>query len=481
MLLLYVHVELWTLGWFCVSWSREESEQQLAQMKMQHGEAQRRLLHQLHQERRRLQEQRGFWERRLVQAEQEKLCSEERAREEKRSMEERQEEEVRLLKEQVSGLQDVLRASSQSEANLKEDLEASYRRSGELEARLEEACAQLEESIAFLESQELLNKRLASEKSSAEGELLLVRSREEELQVQVSHTKAELEELQAASACLLQDREEAAGSCNRLSCTVAQQQAQLRAREHTVSSLRAELENLQEALRSKAESVSRLAAELDSLKTDRARLIQDLKEQAMAVDHLQLQLDGVSEELDRRRSGEETLQEALEQEQSRTSLLRSSLAEEKEEVWRLSQENGTYIRLTDQLSTQIVEMEEEISSLRDHLRDLSSQLNDTADLVLELRKQLNAKTGQVEPASSEQLLQLQTALRDSESRQRTAEEDLEREKKKMTKQLLELEDLVLALEELVEPAGARRFVEHEPDRRPETNLRLPDPQCTAAD
>ncbi|XP_042084795.1 ninein-like protein isoform X2 [Haplochromis burtoni] len=435
---------------------REESEQQLAHMKMQHGEAQRRLLHQLHQERRRLQEQRGFWERRLVQAEQEKLCSEERAREEKRSMEERQEEEVRLLKEQVSGLQDVLRASSQSEANLKEDLEASYRRSGELEARLEEACAQLEESIAFLESQELLNKRLASEKSSAEGELLLARSREEELQVQVSHTKAELEELQAASACLLQDREEAAGSCNRLSCTVAQQQAQLRAREHTVSSLRAELENLQEALRSKAESVSRLAAELDSLKTDRARLIQDLKEQAMAVDHLQLQLDGVSEELDRRRSGEETLQEALEQEQSRTSLLRSSLAEEKEEVWRLSQENGTYIRLTDQLSTQIVEMEEEISSLRDHLRDLSSQLNDTADLVLELRKQLNAKTGQVEPASSEQLLQLQTALRDSESRQRTVEEDLEREKKKMTKQLLELEDLVLALEELVEPAGARR-------------------------
>ncbi|XP_076747489.1 ninein-like protein isoform X3 [Maylandia zebra] len=435
---------------------REESEQQLAQMKMQHGEAQRRLLHQLHQERRRLQEQRGFWERRLVQVEQEKLCSEERAREEKRSMEERQEEEVRLLKEQVSGLQDVLRASSQSEANLKEDLEASYRRSGELEARLEEACAQLEESIAFLESQELLNKRLASEKSSAEGELLLARSREEELQVQVSHTKAELEELQAASACLLQDREEAAGSCNRLSCTVAQQQAQLRAREHTVSSLRAELENLQKALRSKAESVSRLAAELDSLKTDRARLIQDLKEQAMAVDHLQLQLDGISEELDRRRSGEETLQEALEQEQSRTSLLQSSLAEEKEEVWRLSQENGTYIRLTDQLSTQIVEMEEEISSLRDHLRDLSSQLNDTADLVLELRKQLNAKTGQVEPASSEQLLQLQTALRDSESRQRTAEEDLEREKKKMTKQLLELEDLVLALEELVEPAGARR-------------------------
>uniref|UniRef100_A0A3Q0SJT2 Ninein-like n=1 Tax=Amphilophus citrinellus TaxID=61819 RepID=A0A3Q0SJT2_AMPCI len=269
----------------------------------------------------------GFWERRLVQSEQEKLCSEQMAREEKRRMEEQRHEEVRLLKEQISSLQGVVQTSSQLEASLKEDLEASRGRSSELEARLEEACVQLEDSIAFLESHELVNKRLASEKNSVEEELRLAKSREEELVVQVSHMKAELEELQAASDSLLQDREEVAGNCSRLSSAVAQQQAQLQAREHAVSSLRAEVENLQEVLRLKAESVSRLMAELDSLKTDRARLIQDLKEQAMAVDNLQLQLDGVSEELDRRRSSEECLQEALKQEQARTSQLRSSLPE----------------------------------------------------------------------------------------------------------------------------------------------------------
>ncbi|XP_030604233.1 ninein-like protein isoform X1 [Archocentrus centrarchus] len=435
---------------------REESEQQLAQMKLQHGEAQRRLLHQLHQERRRLQEQRGFWERRLVQSEQEKLCSEQMAREEKRRMEEQRQEEVRLLKEQISSLQGVVQTSSQLEASLKEDLEASRGRSSELEARLEEACVQLEDSIAFLESHELVNKRLASEKNSVEEELRLAKSREEELVVQVSHMKAELEELQATSDSLLQDREEVAGNCSRLSSAVAQQQAQLQAREHAVSSLRAEVENLQEVLRLKAESVSKLMAELDSLKTDRARLIQDLKEQAMAVDNLQLQLDGVSEELDRRRSSEECLQEALKQEQARTSQLRSSLAEEEEEVCRLSQENGTYIRLTDQLSTQIVEMEEEISSLRDHLRDLSSQLNDTADLVLELRRKLNAKTSESEGAAGEQVLELQKALQDSQKQLRMAEEDFEREKRKMMQQLMELEELALALEGIVDPTSPHR-------------------------
>lgn len=436
--------------------SREESEQQLAQMKLQHAEAQRRLLHQLHQERRRLQEQRGFWERRLVQSEQEKLCSEQIAREEKSRMAEQQEEEVRLLKEQISSLQNALQTSSQSEASLKEDLEASRGRSRKLEARLEEACVQLEHSIAFLESHELANKRLASEKSSVEEELQLARSREEELVVQVSRMKAELEELQVAS----DSREEGAGNCSHLCSTFTQQQAHLR--EQEVSSLRAELENLQEVLRLKAESVSRLTAELDSLKTDRARLIQDLKEQAMAVDNLQLQLDGVSEESDRRRSAAESLQEALKQEQIRTSQLRFRLAEEEEEVCRLSLENGTYIRLTDQLSTQIVEMEEEISSLRNHLRDLSSQLNDTADLVLELRRKLNAKSSEAEGAAGEQVLQLQKSLQDSQKQLRMAEEDFERDKRKQMQQLMELEELALALEGIVDPSP-HRFVEHESD------------------
>ncbi|KAI3363544.1 hypothetical protein L3Q82_012147 [Scortum barcoo] len=492
---------------------RKEAEQQLAQMKLQHAEGQRHLLHQLHRERHQLQEQRGFWENRLAQSE---LRSEERATEEqartcsqfsseKKMMEEQHEEEIHQLKEQLSSLQD--QQISQSEARLEEfrgrwgqleeELEASRERCSELEDRLEEACTQLEENIDFLESQEVLNKRLTSEKSSAEEELQLLKTREEQILGQVSQLKEELGNLQAASASILQDREVVADNCSRLSNAFIQQQAQLKAREQTVNALRAELESLQDAMRTKAECLSKQTAELDSLKMDRDRLIQDLKDQAMAVDNLQLELDGVSEEVEKRKSAEESLQEALKKEQIRTSQLQSSLDEEREEVCRLSQENRNYIRLADQLSAQIVEMEEEISTLRDHLRELSSQLNETADLVLDLRRQLNSKIREVDQLrakaagstdllrqaktssekhhsdvqqltdqlevkhreldlSRQQVLQLQQDLQDSQNQLRTAEEDFEQEKTKMIQQLMELEKLVLALEEVMDTASPHR-------------------------
>ncbi|XP_033469398.2 ninein-like protein isoform X3 [Epinephelus lanceolatus] len=458
---------------------RDEAEQQLSHMKLQYSEGQRRLLHQLHRERQRLQEQRGCWEKRLAQVEQEKLRSEERATEERRKVEEQQKE--------VSKLQEVVQSShlqiSQSEASmeelrrrcgqLEEDLKACSGRCSELEARLEEACSQLEASVSVLESQEVLNKHLSSERCCVEAELQEVKHREEQLLLQ-------LENLRAASDSILQDREVVADNCSRLSNAFIQQQAQLRVREETVDGLRAELEALQEVTRS-------TAAELDSLKTDRSRLIQDLKEQAMAVDTLQLELDGVSEEVERRRSSEEALQEALKEEQSRSSQLCSGLDEEKEEVRRLSQENASYARLADQLSTQIVEMEEEISTLRDHLKELSSQLNDTADLVLVLRTQLNAKTSETdhlrvqgpdgvkillrqtetnqldlrdqlrtEDLKGQQVLQLQRDLQDSQDQLRRAEEDFEQEKMKMKQQLMELETLVLALEDTMDLSRLHR-------------------------
>ncbi|KAF7652016.1 hypothetical protein LDENG_00102640 [Lucifuga dentata] len=493
---------------------REEAEQRLSQMKLQHAEDQRLLLLQLHQERERLQEQRGCWENHFVQIEQEKFECDQRAREEQArilmeftSAKKQLQEEVFRLKEQVDTLQkagevcrlQMSRLAAGSEESrercgcLEEDLEASAERCCELEARLQEACVQLEESIGFLESSEASNKHLAS----LEEELELVKGREEQLLVQVSQMKDELDSLQAASNSILQDKEAVADNCSRLSDAFVQQQAQLKAKEQTTNALKSELENLQEVLRVKVECLSKLSAELDSLKTDRARLIQDLKDQAVAVDNLHLQLDGVAEELGRRRSAEERLLEALKQEQTKTAWLQSRLDEEQEEVGRLSLENRSYIRLADQLSTQIVEMEEEIATLRDHIRDLSAQLNETADLVPDLRRQLNSKTSEAErlraeaadmaellrraEASSEKLRgevqQLQTehgelslvrggaeeqdswihqALLDTQTQLRRAEEDYEREKGKMKEQLEEMEKLVLALEEEMDPSSPHR-------------------------
>ncbi|KAF0027914.1 hypothetical protein F2P81_020655 [Scophthalmus maximus] len=406
-----------------------------------------------------------MWEKRLVQSEQQV-----------RQLEEQVRSATLLTGQSEACLEEVSRHCGQLEDNL----DASRGRSSELEARLQEACAQLEESVGFLSSHDVLSRRLAAEKSSVEAELQLARTREE-LHGHVTRLEEELGNVRSASDSVLRDR---------LSNAFVQLQAQVRARDQTIAALGAELLNMQDATRTRA-------AELDSLKTDRARLIQDLKDQAMAVDNLQLQLDGVSEELDRRKSGEDKLQEVLEQEQTRTSQLQSNLDEEQEAVCRLSQENGSYARLADQLSTQIVEMEEEISALRDHLRDLSSQLNGTADLVLDLRRQLNSRTSVVDrlraevadggdlirqtKSSSEMLsgdvcrlterLQAQDAeldrareqvhglqqdLQDSRARLRSSEEEFEDEKRNMRRQLLELEQLVLALEEVMDPSGPRR-------------------------
>ncbi|XP_068597297.1 ninein-like protein [Brachionichthys hirsutus] len=323
---------------------REEAEEQLSHIKQEHADGRRRLLHQLHQERQRLQDQRGLWE----------------------------------------------------------ELQREERRTG------------------------------------------ICRTEEQR--------KGELGNLQAVSDgvlrdSVLRDREAVADDFSRLSKAFIRQQDQLRASEQTVSSLRSQLDGLQEDMRTRAECLSTVSTEREYLKTDRDKLIQDLKERAVAVDTLHLEPDGVSEELGRSRT--------------RTSQLRANRDEEQEEeeLRRLRQENRSYARLADQLSSQIVEMEEETSGLRDHLKEISFQLNDTADLVLELRGRLNSKSSEVDKLHRDI-----RRLRDGEPEPagrvllqlRVAEENFEQEKRRMAQQLVELEALVLALEEATDPAGPPR-------------------------
>lgn len=407
--------------------SRQESQQ--------HG------CHVLHQ---RLQEQRAIWE--------------------KRRMEE--------LHEVCSQVETSLEEVGQYHGHL-EDLKASHG-------------ARLEGNTSFLD---------LTEKSLVDKELQLMKNREEQLLLQVTHLKDQVENLPSNN--ILQDQEKAADN---------QQPVELQARDQTVTALRSELDCLHAAVTTKTDFVSKLSAELHLLKADRARLIQDLKDQAMAVDRLQLELDRITEEMDRSRSSKEALQQALKQEQTKTWRLQSSLDDEKEKAYHLSLENRSYTRLADQLSTQIVDMEQEITTLRDHLRELSSQLNSTADLVLDLRKKLNAKTSEVErlrgevadaaellnkaTSSSEkhrdqvqqltvqleardgeldrvreQVHQLQQALQDCLTQLRLTEESFDQEKRKLTQQLMELEELVLALEVGMDPASQHRFVEHGADSR----------------
>lgn len=417
--------------------NREKVEQQRSHLELQQADSQRSLLHQLHCERQQMQEQRVLWEIELTQSGQDK----------KRMAEQHQEaiETSNLLISQSEMSVEALRLRC---GRVEEELKASRARASELEARLHEACAQLEESITFLE-----------EKSFEEEQLQLLKRREQEVLQQVYQLRAELENMHTKS-CSFSD---------------------FLIQDHTASSLEEELEALQKAVRSRA-------FELDSLKADRERLIQDLKDQAMAVDTLQLQLDQISGELDQMRTAHSTVKKMLDEEQARNLKLQGGLEEEKEEVGHLRQEKQTYAGLVDQLSTQIVEMEEEICTLREHLREVSSQLNQTSNLVLDLRTQLNAKTSEADwlGTSSEslfrkvqqlsdqlevksgdldrakkQVLHLQQVLMDFQNHLRVVEDKFEQEKQRMTRQLVEMEGLVLALEEVMDPTSPHRFVEHE--------------------
>ncbi|CAL8297801.1 unnamed protein product [Merluccius merluccius] len=525
---------------------REEAEEKLSEVKLRHAEVQR--------------QQSAFWETRLLLMEQESQ-KEKEAQEEVTRRCDQFSSERRRLEERVISLQEEVKTTrcereesskllSKSEHKLEQreaELRRSDRRSSELEARLQEACSQLEENIHFLEAHEEVKHCLTLERSTLEEEKRSLeeerrtleeekrsleeekRSLEEErssleeerrtLEEERSSLEEEKRSLEEERRTLEEERsslEEEKRSLEEERRTLEEERSSLEEERRTleeerssleeevalrrsqdgellqeVPQLKEELDSLQDEeqtllirsdLGELQESLRRRSSELDSLRTDRARLVQDLKEQAMAVDSLQLELDG-------RRSAEE--------------VLREQLKEEREEVASLSEEKSRYLLLADQLSTQIVEMEEEISSLRHHLRDLSVHLNQTANLVLDLRNQLRAKstglnqlqdrlahsqsrlervegssaqlhrevqrlTSRVEEQGRELssvrdrdqqdagYAQLERELVETQEELRRVEEASEEEKDRMKQQLLQMEELVEELEVLMVPGGPRR-------------------------
>ncbi|KAK6293524.1 hypothetical protein J4Q44_G00358500 [Coregonus suidteri] len=480
---------------------REEAEQQVSQMKTQQGKAQRSFMHQLHCERLRLELEQERHRERLhsterAGVEQARICS--RAAVERKMLEEGHQEEVRQLKEHIASLQE--------QADLASDrvkkLEQYQTQCSQLEAKLEVVCAQLEERTVCLESVETLTERLTSEHYAVEEELGLVRNREREILSELSQLREELHSLRSESMTLLQDKEMVAENCSSLSSAFVQQQAQLRAKEEVTDTLRGELERAQEALRNEVERRSRQTAELDSQKTDSAKLMEELRKHRTTVDRLQSDLDCVTEELNHWKRAEKSLQEALRLERTQVMEIQSTLDLEREEMGCLGQENTHYIRLADQLSNQIVEMETESSKLRDHIHKLKAQLGETSNLVSDLRIQLEAKSTEVDnlesdmkqtagllemaealsnkhyreeellnaqletkeselcslrgKAGSSTTVQLQQALLCSQAEVHRLEEAFEWEKSRMKEQLVEMEKLVMALEMVMDPTSPHR-------------------------
>ncbi|XP_061915378.1 ninein-like protein isoform X3 [Entelurus aequoreus] len=152
--------------------------------------------------------------------------------------------------------------------------------------------------------------------------------------------------------------------------------------------------------------------------------------------------------------------DTLKQEQTRVLQLQDA-------VVRLSLEKQSYSRMAEQLSTQIVEMEEDMSALQDHMKSLASrvQSDQSADrqsdldpstseasrTIEQLKEQLESKNGELVLVRG-QTLQLQLDVMDSQNKLSTAEVAFEQEKQKMREQLMEMENFVLVLEQANDPA-----------------------------
>ncbi|XP_057198754.1 ninein-like protein isoform X2 [Triplophysa rosa] len=516
---------------------REKAEQQ---MKAQHSKAQRCLQEQSEEHHREI----ALWKSRAQELEQEarrerllsaerwgeeqaQICS--RVAQEKKQLEEDHQEEIRTLREHIQVLEDQAELASRAE----EELLVLQRK---LEYKLEEMCVQLEDNTVSMKAQDALILHLTSELHAKEKEMEIRNEREQKLCDKVSQVEqklkderekrqelakqkeqmlketercfkdklrqleeeklkekerelldkvslltTELEKLRTESATLQEEIEKIQSDRSHLSA-----ERQLR----EVEELQENLAKTHEALKNRDDDLSRQASALNALEIERDRLLEDLKQ-------LQTQVNGLSEDWDQINTSEQNLQSSLCVEQRKVERLQALLNSQQEDLRRLEQENSGYKRLADQLSSQIVEMEDEANKLKGDFDKLTLELQSKDNQMLEVRHQLEAKveemdllwnevqlklnlfknvshlSGQVQILtkqleSKERELcsvreeaddttnQLQQSLIDSQMELHQMEEAFECEKKQMKERLLEMEGLVMALELEVDPDCPRR-------------------------
>ncbi|XP_072534050.1 ninein-like protein isoform X2 [Salminus brasiliensis] len=479
--------------------------------------------------------------------EQARICSS-AARERKR-LEEQHQEEVRELKECICRMQTEAELECRAEKEL-----LSLQR--QLEEKLEEMCIQLEDNTISMKSQDALIQNLTSElhakeremdikkeaeqkllnkvtqlehklnsererkrglvdqisrqkvESTKEQELLSKLSqlderhakdeeREQELLDKLSQLGQEMESMRTEFEMIQKEKERMQGNYNSLSSAFVQQQSQLEEQKRELEHLRENLEDTHKALKNRDEDLSRQACELDSVVMQRERLVEELRAQDIVLKDLQKEVQRLSEDWNQLNEMAQNLHNALSQEQGKVTQLQTCLNLEQEEKSQLLQERASYCRLSDQLSSQIVEMEAEANKLKEDLEELRVEVQHRDSHVLELQNQLEAKAKEMDVLWSEvrqkmdlfqnvshlssevELLtsllenkekelcsireeadnsanQLQQSLMDSQVDARRVKEAFEQEKSRMKEQLLEMEKLVVALETVMDPASPHR-------------------------
>ncbi|CAM4727684.1 unnamed protein product [Leuciscus chuanchicus] len=432
---------------------REKAEQQLLHMKAQHSEAQRSLLHQLHLEHSRLEEQSEQHRREEQEARRERLLSTERWNEEqaqicsrvaqeRKKLEEEHQEEIKKLGEHIHFMEAQVKLASRAE----EELLILQR---QLEDKLEEMCVQLEDNTVSMKAQDALVQRLTSELHAKEKETEIRNEKEQKLcnklsqleqklkaerekkqellkqkeQMQkemdrstqdlkkelakekekerelldiISELTEELENCRTKSETWQKEIEIMQGSSGHLSTAFGEQQMQLREQGKELEDLQENLAKTHEALKTRDDDLTRQASELNAVEMERDRLIEELKGQCEVLKQLQTQVNSLSEEWDQMHTMEQNLKGFLLVEQGKVEQLQARLNLEQEETRRLEQENSSYRQLADQLSSQIVEMEAESTKLKQNGDHFALELQSKDNQMLELNRQLEAKAEEMD-------------------------------------------------------------------------------------
>ncbi|XP_028844524.1 ninein-like protein isoform X1 [Denticeps clupeoides] len=467
---------------------REEAEHRQSQMRLQYDDVQRTLLHQLQERLEQHCKEQGQWEARMLELEretrQEKLHHEEicsKMNHKRKRQEEVYKEEVWRLQEHIANLQTQLELTKRAEVE-------SYELQKKLEEKLEEMCLQLEDNTVTLKSQDLLIRDITTDVQVKDNELEVKRVRETELHANICQLKQELEVTRAETLALLEEKDVIQSNCDRLSNKLIQQQAQLGEKEEELHELRTvKLLSSKEAAQS----------DLKSVLVERAEVMEKMRRLTSDFDGLQQKFKSLTEHTLQTERSERVLTDALRLEKIKVREIQTLLDQEQEERELLLQEKSTYSHLSNQLSAQVVEMEEEAEKLREDLQKLRLELRAKEGLVQELRSQLEARGAEMDelwaevqkrmhafeptgrPLGELQRLttlledketelwsvqekadnatnQLQQSLIESREEVRGLEESFEQEKNRMKEQVLEMEKLVLALETVIDPGGPCR-------------------------
>ncbi|XP_026080185.1 ninein-like protein isoform X1 [Carassius auratus] len=295
---------------------REKAEQQLLHMKAQHSEAQSSLLHQLHLERSRLQEQSeqhrrevGAWESRVQELEQEarrerllsterwseeqaQICS--RVAQERKKLEEEHQEEVRKLGEHIQFMEAQVEISSRAE----EELLVIQK---QLEDKLEEMCVQLEDNTVSMKAQDALIQHLTTELHAKEKEMEIRNEKEQKLCNKLSQLEHKLKAEREKKQELLKQKEllqkESDGSIQDLKEKLVKEKEREQELLDRVSELTKELENWRTKSETWQKEIKMIQGSSSHLSTAFGEQLVQLREQEKELVELQENLAKTHEAL----------------------------------------------------------------------------------------------------------------------------------------------------------------------------------------